>query len=77
MLVILAHVERCSDFRAVIACEYYKCVFFQAKIPEGNHQLTDYVVHLVKEIPVGTGFGLAPEFWSSKGWQVDGLHRVE
>ena len=77
VLVVLAHLEGCGDFGAVVAGEEDEGVLGEVEALEGLEELADNVVELEEEVAVWAGVGFAFEGVGGKGGEVDGLGGVE
>ena len=77
VLVVLAHLDGCGDFGAVVAGEEDEGVFGEVEALKGFEELSDNVVELEDEVAVRAGVGFAFEIVGGKGGEVDGLGGVE
>ncbi len=75
--VVLAHLDGCGDFGAVVAGEEDEGVLGEVEALEGFEELADNVVELENEVAVRAGVGFAFEIVGGKGGEVDGLGGVE
>ena len=77
VLVILAHLEGCGDFGAVVAGEEDEGVLGEVEALECFEELADNVVELENEVAVRACVGFAFEGVCGKGGKVNGLGGVE
>ena len=77
VLVVLAHLDGCGDFGAVVAGEEDEGVLGEVEALEGLEELSDNVVELEEEVAVRAGVGFAFEGFGGEGGEVDGLGGVE
>ena len=77
VLVVLAHLEGCGDFGAVVAGKEDEGVLSEVEALECFEELADNVVELENEVAVRAGLGFAFEGVCGKGGEVDGLSGVE
>ena len=77
VLVVLAHLEGCGDFGAVVAGKEDEGALGEIEALDCFEELADNVVELENEVAVRAGVGFAFEIVGGKGGKVDGLSGVE
>ena len=77
VLIILAHLEGCGDFGAVVAGKEDEGVLGEVEALECFEELADNVVELENEVAVRAGLGFALEGVCGKGGKVNGLGGVK
>lgn len=77
VLVVLAHLEGCGNFGAVVAGKEDEGVLGKVEAVECFEELADNVVELEDEVAVRAGLGFAFESVGGKGGEVNGLGGVE
>ena len=77
VLVVLAHLEGCGDFGAVVAGEEDEGVLGEVEVLECLEELADDVVELENEVAVRAGVSFAFESGGGEGRKVNGLSGVK
>lgn len=77
VLVVLAHLEGCGDFGAVVAGEENEGILGEVEALECLEKLADDVVELENEVAVRAGVGFAFESVGREGRKVNGLGGVK